>query len=311
MGQPVRRPGPGGQEAARHLVLALGAAFKHGDLLLDAEFQRLVVGRLEVQAGHVFQLAPVAAVQRGLVVDDQRGRHRTALALGDHEQDVVRHGRADAPEEVQVQVGRGVVRLVGVAVAAVEQHPVGVPGIAPAHAAQADARLAHLAPLGADVLALLVLERGQEVLEAGVALVQPVELHPAAQHEAGLRQLVRLLLGRKQDVGRRHLARRLRRLEHLDQRRPGRRVARQQARAAHRREGNGGQQLRVIVQPMALVGVGPGPVEHVFAVGVALDVQGQGRRQGISLVEHDVLRLPARLRCGAARLVQRVQEGVG
>ena len=54
---------------------------------------------------------------------------------------------------------------VGVAVAAVEEAPVGVGDVGAAHAPQRDAGLAHLAPLGADVLALLVFERGEELVE--------------------------------------------------------------------------------------------------------------------------------------------------
>ena len=60
--QSVGRPGLLRQEAARHLVFALGAAFEGGDALGDAELQRLVVGRLEMQTRHVLQRAPVAAV---------------------------------------------------------------------------------------------------------------------------------------------------------------------------------------------------------------------------------------------------------
>src|SRR6478672_1078014 len=51
MRQPVGRPGLLRQEAARHLVFSLCAAFESGQAALDAEFQRLVVSRLEMQAG--------------------------------------------------------------------------------------------------------------------------------------------------------------------------------------------------------------------------------------------------------------------
>jgi len=263
MRQPVRREGLGRQEAARHLVLALGAALEGLDALLDAEFERLVVGRLEMQAGYVFQLAPVAAVQRVGAVDHERSGNGAALTLGDHEQDILGHGPADAAEEIQVQVGRRIMRGIGVAVAAVEQLPVRVRGIRAAHPAQRHARFRHLAPLGADVLALLLLERGEELVEACVARIEPVELHAAAQHEAGLLQLARMLLGREQDVGRRDLGGALGRIQHGDQRRARRSVHRQQTRSGHRREWHRRQQLRVVVEAMALVGVGPGPVEDI------------------------------------------------
>jgi len=64
MREPVRGARDGRQKAARHLVIALGAALERPELFFDAEFERLVVRGLEVQAGHVFQRAPVASVQR-------------------------------------------------------------------------------------------------------------------------------------------------------------------------------------------------------------------------------------------------------
>ncbi|MNT12898.1 hypothetical protein D3C72_1478450 [compost metagenome] len=62
---------------------------------------------------------------------------------------------------------------------------------------------------------------------------------------------------------------------------------------------------------MLPIGVGPGPVEHVFAIRMHFEVQGQGGGQGFALPQHQVIWLPARIRAGAAGLVQRVQEGVG
>src|SRR5438270_14003859 len=53
--QPVEGPRRLGQEAARMLVLPLRAALEECDAALDAELQRLVVARLEVQAGDVFE----------------------------------------------------------------------------------------------------------------------------------------------------------------------------------------------------------------------------------------------------------------
>ena len=83
--QPVGGPGLLRQEAARHLVLALGAPFEGGDAVGDAEFQRLVVGRLEMQTGHVLERAPVAAIQGVLCMDHQRGGNGPAFAFGDHQ----------------------------------------------------------------------------------------------------------------------------------------------------------------------------------------------------------------------------------
>ena len=70
-------------------------------------------------------------------------------------------------------------------------------------------------------------------------------------------------------------------------------VARQQARAARRGEGNGGDQLWVIIDAVALIGLGPGPVENKLAVGVGFDVAGAGADQLILVVYLENNRLPA------------------
>jgi len=78
-----------------------------------------------------------------------------------------------------------------------------------------------------------------------------MELHAAAQHVAGLGEQLRLVLGRIQDVGRRHSGRLLRGAQHLDQRGAGGCVDRPSgARAGPRRERNRRQQLRIVFQPL-------------------------------------------------------------
>ena len=86
-------------------------------------------------------------------------------------------------------------------------------------------------------------------------------------------------------------------------------IAGQQPRAAgHRRERHGVQQLGVVVQAVALVGIGPGPVEDVFAVGVVLQVQRAGGDQFARFrVQRQELRRPAGGGYGALRGVQRRQ----
>ncbi len=91
-------------------------------------------------------------------------------------------------KEIQVQVGRRTVFGIGMRIAAVEKAPVGLARLRAADVAEADAGLGHLAPLGTDVLALLLLQRRQEILEVAIAGIDPVELDAAAQHEAGFLQ---------------------------------------------------------------------------------------------------------------------------
>src|SRR4051812_38059126 len=52
--QPMGRPCFLRKKTARHLVLALRAAFKTANTVRDAEFQRLIVGGFEMQRGDVF-----------------------------------------------------------------------------------------------------------------------------------------------------------------------------------------------------------------------------------------------------------------
>ena len=57
------------------------------------------------------------------------------------------------------------------------------------------------------------------------------------------------------------------------------RIARQQPRAGHRRERHRDQPLRVVRQLVTVIGLGPGPVEHVLAVGMIFRVQRRGSRR--------------------------------
>ncbi|MNP38175.1 hypothetical protein D3C76_1316700 [compost metagenome] len=82
-------------------------------------------------------------------------------------------------------------------------------------------------------------------------------------------------------------------------------VHRQQSGAAHRREGYRRQQLGVVADAGALAGICPGPIEHVLAVGMALEV---GRQRGVQLTAHAqqdmVRRVPATTAANAAALLQ-------
>ena len=151
-----------------------------------------------------------------------------------------------------------------------------------------------LAPLLLHLLALVVVERREEVGEVAVAGVVPVELHarggsimPARSHSGGF------VVGREQHVQRRvraavaHAA-----SARVEQR--ARASAASAARAARgpgrRRERDRGEELRVVAAAVAAVGVGPGPVEHVLAVGVRLRVQRQRADQRVAAPRGEVAR---------------------
>ena len=56
------------QKTTRYFVLTLGAAFKTANIVGDAEFQRLVIGGLEMQAGHVLEFATKGDVAESMSV---------------------------------------------------------------------------------------------------------------------------------------------------------------------------------------------------------------------------------------------------
>jgi hypothetical protein len=81
----------------------------------------------------------------------------------------------------------------------------------------------------------------------------------------------------------------------------------EQARARSGGERHRAEQLWVVDQAMPLVGVGPGPVEHILTVGVRLQVQRHCCLQPVAVPQRDVLRPPAAVRVGATRFMQGVQ----
>ena len=89
-----------------------------------------------------------------------------------------------------------------------------------------------------------------------------------------------------------------------------RRVAGDEPRTGRRREGNGRDELRIVAASVPAIGIRPRPVEDVLAVGVRLQIQRHRADQLVAAPGSDVVWSPARLRRGATRVVQRVQERV-
>src|SRR6185437_3761320 len=95
------------------------------------------------------------------------------------------------------------VRTVCIDVAAVEEVPVGGADVAAGTALERDARCRDATPLLADLLALVVIERGEVVVEVAPAAIRPVELHAGARDHAGARRRRSVGAGGEQDVQRR------------------------------------------------------------------------------------------------------------
>ena len=306
MGQPVRGLRFHRQEAAEKLVLPLRAAFESLQLARDGEVDRLVVAGLEVQQGHVFEGAPVAAIQRVGGMQVERAADGFSFALGKDQQGVLRHGFADPLEELQVQIRRRLVHPVGVAIAPVEELPVLRADLCPGQVPEGHAGLADLPALLLEVLPFLVRHAREEVVEIRVPVVSPVELHRASHQHALAVHQCGLALRREQDVEGRHA---LREVEGLaDQEFAIRIIACQHARAGDGREGHRAEQLGVVLQPVARVRVSPRPVEDVLAVGVGLQEHRHRPGELIVPLQHEDLRLPAGARRCAACVDQRVEE---
>ena len=118
----------------------------------------------------------------------------------------------DAREELAREVGRRAVLAVGAPVARCEEVPVGARSPrGPVTRTSSTPASATRLPLLADLLALVVRERGEEVVEVAVAGVAPMELHAGAleQPHAAQRLRVRARRGRARAATTRPLAREL------------------------------------------------------------------------------------------------------
>src|SRR5688572_17816287 len=156
MRQPVRRRPLHRQQAAEDLVLALRAALEHLQAARDGVLDRLVIAAFEMQQRNVLERAPVASVQSLLVLYEERAGDRPAVALGDHEREVVRQRGADPQEEIEAQIRARAVLGVRAAVAAVEKLPVAPLDRISLPPRKRNAGFPHLAALLPDVLATRV-----------------------------------------------------------------------------------------------------------------------------------------------------------
>ena len=81
----------------------------------------------------------------------------------------------------------------------------------------------------------------------------------------------------------------------------------EQARSRHWREGNRGLELGVVAAAGALEGLRPTVIEDIFALRVALDVEGYGPQQSVfRVLRQQILRLPAGAPADRLRVLQRL-----
>src|SRR5258708_12648235 len=91
---------------------------------------------------------------------------------------------------------------IGAPVALVEEVPVGRARLMPGDAAQPHARVRHALPFLADLLALVVRERGEEGFEVRIACLAPMELDAPALDDPLPSQRPCAVLPRTEDVHR-------------------------------------------------------------------------------------------------------------
>ena len=85
----------------------------------------------------------------------------------------------------------------------------------------------------------------------------------------------------------------------------------EKARAGHGREGYSGLELGIISPARLLIGLCPGVIEDVFALGMGFEIAGQDRRhRAVRVLQGEMARRPARLRRRRAAFLKRKKESV-
>ena len=263
-----------------------------------------------MQERHVLAASPIAAVERVRANQVERAGDRSSIPLGEDQQHLVRHLLPEQREERTRQIGPAPFARAGILI----ERPEGVP-IRLAKIRAGDASNAQPVQRGgaflADRLALARCERVQKSVEARIAPIAPVELHALPNQPAGLFEQ-RDLFRRDEGRMRRRQAMLIgHRLQRGDQRWARCGIAQQQPRPRHRAERRSDLELGIISPASALPGIGPGVVENIFALAVALRIgRGDRCRGAIRAINDHRHGLPARLRHGASRSLENRQKGV-
>ena len=288
----VDRIGGNRPVASGQLVFALGARFDARKTALQGEIDGLVVADLEMQERMFLDGAPVAPVER-VVADEVDGAGDVAAcSFGHDEKHPFRHGGADQREEAAVQIRPAPLPRSGVHVERVEGVPVFFAKVSPRDVLDRDAGCQRIPAFALDRLALARCEGRQEIIEAAVAVVDEVELligplQPALGSESlpfGLRHERRVDRGRLGLLAqgaktRGELGLPPRQILVAGHEKPPPRCG---------REGNRHLQLGVIAAAGPREGIGPGMVEDIFPLRVALEVGRGGCDEAAGVPDHDM-----------------------
>ena len=204
------------------------------------------------------------------------------VQLGQEHHQLPRQVLRQVLQEFGRQRGRVAVFLEGLEVEAVHGLQLVRAGLITMQYTKTHAGALHLGTLLADVLAVLVVHRGQVGLEVGPAgRVVPVVLQVVALQP--LCGECRVLVGGIEiDVRRRQAGAFHQGAHAVEQVRVPARVA-QQAGAGHRRVRHPAQPLGEVVLAVAGIGMRPGVVEHELAMGVVLQIARGSGDQGVAV----------------------------
>ena len=160
-----------------------------------------------------------------------------------------------------------------------------------------DVAIQRVAPLALDRLALARGERAQEIVEGRIAVAGEMELLAGANQKPGASQPLGILDRREGEMDGRRLGLSAQSAQACDQRVAralGRVGGDQEPASGDWRERHGHLELGIIVAAGALVGVGPGVVEDILALAVALEIAGRGGDHAPARVlNREVRRRPA------------------
>ena len=165
------------QIAALDLMPSLRACFHALQTVLDRPIDGAVVAKLEMQEWPVAAAAPVAAIQRLAASEVQRARHRLAGVLRHHQHHALAQPLAEQREERARQISRPPFAIDCRAIEPIERIPMRLGDVRAVQGTKRQAGRVRIAPFTSQHLALARRQRTQEVVEAAIACVLPVELH--------------------------------------------------------------------------------------------------------------------------------------
>ncbi len=308
--QPMAGPGRLRHEAARDLVLALCAGLEPLEPFADAVVDALVVAGLEVQAVEVSAAAPVAAVQRRAAAKaDRRGDRRRPGGARARRAGCSGIVAATAREEVAVQVRLAAAPPKRSRIELEDRVPVGRCRLVAAQVLEHDAGFGDSPPLAFGFLALVGAEPRQGTRRSFGSRRWPSEIDsscasgsPACSSSCRSGSVGNSTCS--DDAPSSSAVPRAASSSRAAMPGSGA-LAQQQAPAGRRREGYGGDELRVVIATRSLVGVGPAPVEYELAVRVVFNKEWQRAGEALLVARDEVAGLPGRPVPDAAALLER------